>query len=147
MYHKCSHDCVTAATSLSGPSAPAFVPTFELASGTGAAVYSLNASSTFTAAPFVNLTSLTLMLIGSRETPLLVATSASGTAPLTLASTGTVLVPVNFTDNRRYIRANAQYAVVPRYGITSATGGNVSSSTDSTLYFLTEFKSKMFHVS
>ena len=123
--------------STSGPSAPALVPSFQLSS----AAYTLTALSTFSASHFVNLTSLTLVLIGSREAPMSVTTSATGTAPLTLVSNGTALVQVNYTDNRRLIRTNALYAIVPQFGTSSATGGSLSSSNVS-LNFLSEFKCK-----
>jgi hypothetical protein len=130
--------------STSGPSAPTLVPSFHMSSATGP-VYSLSTSSNLSASHFVNITSLTLMLIGSREAPMSVSTSASGTAPLTLVSNGTALVQVNFTDNRRLIRTNALYAIVPQYGNTSATGGSLFSP-DVTLYFLSEFKCKSTQV-
>ena len=128
---------------MSGPSAPTLVPSFQLSSATGP-VYSLNTSSTFFASPFVNLTSLTLMLIGSREAPMWVSSSASGSAPLTLVSNGTAQVQVNYTDDIRLILTNALYAIVPQYGNTSATGGSLFSS-NVTLYFLSAFKCKSMH--
>lgn len=132
-----------AAFSTSGPVAPTLVPSFAL-NVSGAPMYLLNSSSTFSSMSFVNLTNMSLVLIGSRVVPMAIVTVGTGTPPMTLVSTGAAAVAVTSNDNRRNLFANVQYAIAPRYGNTSATGGNVSSTTV-TLYFLLAFKREFEH--
>ena len=106
-------------------------------------MYSLNATSNFSSMAFVKLTNMSLVLVGSRVASMAVATASSGTAPMTQASTGTATgVNVTVNDNRRNLSTSAQYAIVPHYANTSATGGTLFSSAV-TLYFLSSFKREL----